>query len=136
MYAETTRVPVAQTKGEIEKLIMKHGGTAFGMLFDPPTITLMFRAQGRHVRMTLRLPDKASDQVIRARWRALLLVLKAKFESVEAKIETFEEVFLPHIVLADGSTVYQEIKPRIAEVYQSGRTVPLLPPPEASDANT
>ena len=62
------------------------------------------------------------------RWRALLLVVKAKLEAVEAEIATFEEEFLPHIVLPNGRTVGEMALPEIERAYQGGRTPALLLP--------
>ena len=61
------------------------------------------------------------DQAKRQRGRALLLVIKAKLESVESGIETLEQAFLAHVVMADGKTVHERIAEPIALEYQSGR---------------
>lgn len=63
------------------------------------------------------------------RWRTLLLCLKAKLESVESGIETFEDAFLAQIVMPDGGTVAEHVRPRIAEAYAANTMQPLLPPP-------
>lgn len=65
-------------------------------------------------------------QAERQRWRALFLVIKAKLESVESRIATFEEEFLAHIVLPDDRTVADHIVPRIAQVYEMQDTRRLL----------
>jgi hypothetical protein len=57
----------------------------------------------------------------RARWRALLLVIKAKLESVESGIATFEEEFMAQIVLPDDQTVGQWVLPEVARIYETGR---------------
>lgn len=56
----------------------------------------------------------------------MALVIKAKLEAVEAGIAAFEEEFLAHIVLPNGSTVGQFMMPQIAAVYETGRMPPLL----------
>jgi hypothetical protein len=48
--------------------------------------------------------------------------VKAKLGAVEAKIVTFEEEFLAHILLPDDTTVGQWARPQIAAAYQSGET--------------
>jgi hypothetical protein len=81
---------------------------------------VQFKIQNRIVRFVVKLPQladyakrrdrrgfaftdakkedmRAQDE--RQRWRALLLVIKAKLECVENGIATFEEEFLAHIVL-------------------------------------
>ena len=84
------------------------------------------------MRFDLPLPDGDSprdQQVQRQRWRALLFCIKAKLESVEAKIETFEEAFLAHVVLPDGKTVGEHALPAVAAIYKGGQLTPLLPAP-------
>jgi hypothetical protein len=48
---------------------------------------------------------------------------------VEAKIETFEEAFLAHVVLPDGKTVGEHALPAVAAIYKGGQLTPLLPKP-------
>jgi hypothetical protein len=62
-----------------------------------------------------------------------LLCIKAKLEAVEAKIETFEEAFLAHVVLPDGKTVGEHALPAVAAIYKGGQLSPLLPAPGASN---
>lgn len=68
------------------------------------------------------------EQACRSRWRALLLSVKAKLESVEIGISEFEEEFLAHIVdPATGRTVGEDIVPQIAKRYeQNGAPVCLI----------
>lgn len=46
----------------------------------------------------------AQEQAMREQWRAVLLVIKAKYASVDAKIESFEESFLGQLVVPDPET--------------------------------
>jgi hypothetical protein len=55
------------------------------------------------------------DKAVRQRWRALLLVIKAKLEAIEAGVSTFETEWLPYVVLPGGKTVAEHIGPQIAE---------------------
>ena len=52
-----------------------------------------------------------------------------RLESVDSKIETFEEAFLAHVVMPDGQTVAQHALPKIREVYAENKMLPLLPGP-------
>ena len=70
--------------------------------------------------------DKAWEQAQRSAWRALNLVIKAKLESVKAGIFTFEQEFLPHILLPNGQTVGEFMVPQIETAYQGGQMPPLL----------
>ena len=58
---------------------------------------------------------------VRRRWRALLLVIKAKLESVESGIETFEEAFASQIVLANGQTVGAVARASIGCISRCGQ---------------
>jgi hypothetical protein len=66
------------------------------------------------------------EQAERQKWRALLLVIKAKLECVENKIATFEEEFLAQIIMPGDKTVAEMILPQIEGAYASGRVQPLL----------
>jgi len=61
--------------------------------------------QKRLVLQTELQANKAWDQELRQRWRALLLVVKAKLEAVECGISTLEQEFLAFIVLPGDQTV-------------------------------
>lgn len=138
-YAEGTKVPIEQTKTEIERLVSKFGATAFMIASQSGHATIMFEAAERRIRFDVAVLKEKPEQNTatrntaarenRRRWRALLLCIKAKIESVDSKIETFEEAFLSHVVLPDGSTVYSAAQTAIASAYKENRMVPLLPPP-------
>lgn len=140
LYAEDTRVPVAQSRSEIEKLLERHKAKQYGTAVDYDLLQarVQFRLQDRIVRFIIGLPDPKKlgratrlDQAERQRWRALLLVIKAKLESVENTIETFEEAFLANIVLPNDQTVAEAVRPAIAAAYKGGRMPKqLLPAPD------
>lgn len=127
-YAERTRVPISQTKSEIERIVMRYGATSFvaGSSMNGGAM-ICFEASDRRVMIRTGIPE--SEQAARAKWRALLLCIKAKLESVEAGIETFEDAFLAHVVMPDGMTVSGHVRPRIHSAYKEGTMQPLLPPP-------
>src|SRR5262245_49973356 len=126
MFAQHTRVSVKQTKGDIEAVCGKYGADKFGMTIEPGRAVVMFAANNRTLRFVLPLPEGTSlkiEQDTRARWRCLLLAIKAKFETVANKIETFDEAFLAHIVVDDGATAYEKM-------------LPLLPGPKQIERKT
>jgi hypothetical protein len=144
-YAEATKVPTTQSRDEIEKTLQRYGATAFAYGWNDSLATVQFDASVRRVRIMLPLPDeeefaktpggqrrskdarrKAHAQAVRSRWRALLLIIKAKLEAVESGVTTFEEEFLPHIVLPSGETVGQNVLPKVAEAYETGQMPELL----------
>jgi hypothetical protein len=136
MYAHDTKVPVQQSQIEIQRLLDKAKAKQYGTAvdYDAKTARVQFRLHDRVIRFTVALPDAnkfRGDRYVRAerqRWRALLLVLKAKLESVESAIETFEEAFLANIVMPNDQTVADIVLAQIAESYQTGRMPRALGP--------
>jgi len=55
------------------------------------------------------------------------LVIKAKLEAVETGITTFQDEFLAHIMLPDGSTVSEFVGPQLEIAYENGEMPRLLP---------
>src|SRR5262245_35113522 len=107
-YAAYTKVPVEQSRREIERTLEKYGAKRFAYLTEADRAVLMFEAHDRRIRFDLPLPKGPTERDQRhrrERWRALLLCIKAKLEAVMSNIETFEEAFLSHVVMPDGSTV-------------------------------
>jgi hypothetical protein len=135
MYAADTSVPVAKTRSEIEMLLEKHKARQYGTAVDRNLgqARVQFLLHDRIIRFVVSLPDqkklpntKRFERAERQRWRALLLVLKAKLESVESNIETFEAAFLSQIVMPNDRTIIDLLTPIIAESYKGGRMPKLL----------
>ncbi len=148
-YAGSTTVSVNRSLDEIRSTLKRYGAGSFMFGEESDRIALMFEMEGRRVRFIVELPDrddrefthtpgrnqrrmkdaadKAYDQAVRQRFRALLLVVKAKLESVTSHIETFEEAFLAQIMLPDKTTVGQWMIPQIEKAYDNGTMPPLLP---------
>lgn len=143
-FAESTSVPIERSKAEIERLLTKYGAAKFMHGWDAHRAVVQFEMRGRLVRVTLPIPvrddpkfragrgrtaadvDRRWMQEQRRRWRALLLVIKAKLEAVESGIVTFEEDWLAHFVLPGGRTVAEHVIPEIARAYESGKAPRLL----------
>lgn len=143
-FAEATKVPVSQSRAEIERLLARHRCAQYGTMVDHELqiARVQFRAYDRIVRFELALPTQAGprphhqakrEQEERRVWRALLLVIRAKLEAVENAIASFEEEFLAHIVMPNDQTVGAAIAPLIAEAYKRGQMprALLAPAPEA-----
>ena len=152
-YAAQTDVSTDKSLAEIQATVRRYGATGFMTGWEHGEgrnqAMVQFRAAERFVRFALPLPDPdakefawtpagkrkrddegrtaAWEQACRQRWRALALAIKAKLEAVEAGIATFEEEFLAHIVLPDGSTVGGHVLPRIQRAYLDGGMPKLLP---------
>jgi hypothetical protein len=131
-FAEGTTVAVSKTRGQIEELAAKHGATRFASGWTEKGAAINFVCRGRLLRFVLPVPDReeiarelrkrrrsfptakmiddAAAAEERRRWRALLLVIKGRFESAEDGIETFDEAFLAHIVTADNMTIIEHLQ--------------------------
>ena len=146
-YASQTSVSVSKSQFEIKELVTKYGADAFQLGETHDRAAIMFAMNRRQVKFMLPLPDrrdkefthhsrgartedaayKSWDQACRSRWRALLLCIKAKLEAVKVGITEFDDEFMAHIVMPDGQTVGQHIKPQISTAYETGNMPPLLP---------
>lgn len=148
-YAKKTTVGTDRTRLEIERILIRYGATQFASGWKGSQAVIGFRMNEKIIRFLLPLPEKNSseftetdsgrarrsegliaqawEQGCRQRWRALLLAIKAKLEAVECQITTFEEEFLPYIVMPDGKTVAEHTLKTIESAYQTGRAVALLP---------
>jgi hypothetical protein len=129
-FAEATKVPVVQTRAEIERLLGRHKAAQFGTAVDHDILQarVQFRLHDRIVRFTVALPDPKKygraerlEQQERQKWRALLLVIKAKLEAVENQIASFEEEFLGYIVMPNDMTMAELAKPLVGLAYKTGR---------------
>ena len=62
------------------------------------------------------------------------MIVKAKLEAVASGVSILDDEFMAHIVMPDGRTVSEHVRPRIAEAYESGDTPALLPSPGKAGA--
>ena len=158
-FASKTTVSPERSRGEIESTLRRYGAEEFMYGWRDGVGVIAFRLRGLPVRMTLPLPrledfehtehqtaygtrtrkrtpaqqQSALEQAERQRWRALLLVIKAKLEAVEAGITTMEEQFLANMVLPSNATVSEEMLPRLHEAVELGQLPPMLPLPTLTD---
>lgn len=135
-FAADTAVPSSKSKVELDLLLAKHGATQRGVFEEAERGVVIFAMQGRSIRLTVKLPKLAgldpralakAEQETRAAWRRVLLITKAKLEIVLESGGSIETEFLANILLPDGRTVHDLLKPQLAESYQSGKMPPLLP---------
>ncbi|HZV56134.1 MAG TPA: hypothetical protein VFF89_00535 [Sphingobium sp.] len=118
-YAETTKVPLEQSIAEIIGMLRRAGAEQLGQFHDRDRFVIMFTLGDRQMKFTVPLvmnyegPEKGGNgrKIDQAAWleqrnrqkgRALMLVIKAKLESVESGVETFEQAFLANIVTVGG----------------------------------
>jgi len=123
-YAEGTKVTVDSSRGEITGILTKHGVKRQGWMGDEGGDQLMFELGGGSYRLNIRKPTMAEvrelwpnaydyqaklDAEWRRRWRANVLLLKAKLEFVESGDTTLDRELLPYRLLKGGKTVEEMI---------------------------
>lgn len=147
-YAERTTVSVERSRNEIEQTLARYGAQQFMYGWSGPEAVIAFvvtveSGQKRQVRFQLPLPsrderrfthhsqgrrtavqaEKLWEQACRQRWRALLLVLKAKLEAIEVGIASFEDEFLAYTMLPDGQSVSEWLGPQMEAAYDPDKGV-------------
>lgn len=147
-FASETTVSPERTLAEIQETLKRYKANKFGFMQDEDQVAIAFEMTGRRVRFIVPLPDRNDPQFVqkagnqhgkvgsfsegryeqatRQRWRALLLTIKAKLESVESGIETVEEAFMAQLVLPSGQTMGEWAVPHIAAAYRDNQMPPLL----------
>lgn len=142
-FAKGTTVTVAKSRAEIEHMLSKYGVSKFQSGWQEEQAAVLFEKNNRRIRFTLHLPTEAEfaktskrfrpaaamrtacEAEHRRLWRALALVIKAKLESVESGIESFENAFLANIIVpGDNKTIGEWAAPRIAAAYERGANMP------------
>jgi hypothetical protein len=149
-YAQDTSVSVAKSRGEIEDMVQRAGGTRFASMYENTRAVVMFELADRRIMFELPLPSREAfatrqvrsrtvpvdaarqqrdwEQACRAKWRALALTIKAKLISVESKVESFEEAFLAHIVVAGADGKAKRFADFAVKAIQQSYTGKPLPP--------
>lgn len=150
-YAADTSVSVERSKAQIEQLLSRYGADRFQSGWDAQkgVAVVMFEFGQRLIRFQLQFPSRDSDEIAltptgkerapgqvekaweqaqRQRWRALLLTIKAKLESIESGITDFDSEFLAHLVLPNGETVGENLVPKIQTAIEAKQTPRLLLP--------
>lgn len=148
-YAQNTTVSTDKSVSEIRNVLKRYGATGFAFMEDPGCAQIAFEMKGRRVRFKVPMPDPAQhaevrvsqyrkrkrtpeelrvslDKVTKQLYRALLLVVKAKLESVESGIETFDQAFMAHLILPSGQTVSEWMDPQRNQIWLNGKMPPLL----------
>jgi hypothetical protein len=143
-YAAGTKVPVGQSRAELERVLERYGADTFSYGQDGERAIVAFRANGRHVKF--ELPPADVDR-LRALDRPLLAVgptarpraahpravarARARREGearsgrgghrvVRAGVHALPDA-------ADGTTAGEFLLPQVAEAYETGEMPSLLP---------
>jgi hypothetical protein len=112
-YASGTKVSVLQTQGEIVGELARLGVSEYAFVHMGGSPSIAFKRGPVSYRLTVKMPDDASEQHQRSLWRSLGLVVKAKRVAIEEGVVTFEEEFMPQIVGTGGLTLAERILPKI-----------------------
>ncbi len=147
-YAEHTKSNVDASRNDIEKTLKRYGAKSFAYATQEDKALIMFEFNGKRIRFILNLPDinerrfthtpargtrrtetaqyQEWEQACRQKWRALLLVIKAKLEAVDSGISIFEEEFMANIVLPNNKTVGEYILPQVDRCYIDNSLPPMI----------
>jgi hypothetical protein len=131
-FAEGTTVTVESSRGEITGILTKHGVQRMAWSSEPEGDTLQFELAGHVYRFRIPRPtveevradyrasgrdwsrvyDPAAKVAAewRRRWRANVLLLKAKLEFAEGEASTVTRELMPYAVLVDGRTLEDAIQ--------------------------
>ena len=130
-FAEGTTVGVDSSRGEITGILTKHGVQRMAWASEPegdqltfelgghrylfriarPTVDdlrAQYRADGRDWSRVLDSQAKVAAEW-RRRWRANVLLLKAKLEFAEGEASTVMRELMPYALLRDGRTLEEAI---------------------------
>jgi hypothetical protein len=146
-YAANTEVSSTKSRDEIERTLTRYGADQFMYGWQEDGVLIAFRMNARQIKFILPMPSRGErqfthhaqgprtaaaaanqyEQATRQRWRALLLIIKAKLEAIESGISIFEDEFLANVLLPDGATVGEWMRPQVEQVYRLGTMPPMLP---------
>jgi hypothetical protein len=130
MAYESTEVGVSKSQDGIRKMIYSHKGTGVMLLSQPPRegfeamVTIEKLAYHLRIMATCRSGPKPGykftqsgiEQEERRVWRVLYWHLKAMLEAADSGVIDIRDVIMPYVVMRDGRTLSEHIKPRMEEL--------------------
>lgn len=155
-FASDTNVTPERTQGEIVEILKRYKATDYMTGWTQGRALVAFRLKDIGIRYLVPMPDpqarefardardnvrkpehriKHWEQACRQRWRALLLIIKAKLEAIASGISSIEEEFLANVVTPHGPTIGQMIIPQLPEIRKGGEVnlLPALPAPKPQE---
>ena len=149
-YASGTGVSIERSRAELEALLSRHGATAFSYARSETLgkVGIQFELKGYLVRYEIAIPtakdadmrlssmgrlrtpkqiENAVAKELRRRWRALVLIVRAKLVAIEDGISTMEREFMPSFVLPDDRTLEEVLAPNLQKMVGSGEISALMP---------
>lgn len=136
-----------KSRAELETLLRKAGATGFVSGWDDERglDAITCRIHGRMLRFVISRPDPADFATTdagytrgvkaqrtaataehRRRWRAQVLIAKAKLEMIGSGLSTIDAEFMAHLLLPDGRTMGETMIPQIEDMYETGDPPRLL----------
>lgn len=137
-YAQGTTVPVDRSRGDISGILAAHGVTRQGWASEPEGDTLQFELAGYQYKLRIPKPTLAEikaehpdaysnfsftaavEKEWMRRWRANVLLLKAKLEFADDDASTVVRELMPFALLKDGRTLEEAV------LGVGGTALPLL----------
>jgi len=144
-YGQRTNVTIERSRAELEELLRRYGATELLSGWTPRQAFVGFTMAHRSVKLSAPMPDRAEfastgkrrrtekqidaahEQAQRQRWRALVLVVRAKLEAVDIGLSSIEDEFMADLVLPGGATFGHVMRERLDRVLAEGTTPKLLP---------
>lgn len=124
-FAEGTSVAIDKSRAEVETLLERHGASHVAIMRSPEESIVVFQIGVLRVRRAVQVPTQGSaearDREHRRRWRALVLILKAKLEMITGGESTMEREFLADMMLPNGETVESEFLPKLLQALQANK---------------
>jgi len=132
-YAENTTVPVSRSQAELLRILEKHGCDDIVQANSKgrQKLIIQFSYEGIPCRLALPIPspqeerfhlhgsgwklsateaEKKYQKELRRIWRCLVLIVKARFEELDAELFSAQEVLAPWLVLPCGATVGEALR--------------------------
>lgn len=128
LYAEGTTTSVESSRAEIAGILAKHGVLRQGFISEPEGDTLQFELDGHQFRLTIARPSMDEvkqvyahlyspqvdwpaklDAEWRRRWRANVLLLKAKLEFADGVTSTVTDELMPYMLVSPSTTLREAI---------------------------
>lgn len=122
-YAVATKVTVSNSRSAIEAMLRKAGATRIITMDERLESVVAFELAERLIKIHVPIAGDISDQRRRSLWRSLHLIIRAKLEAVAEKVTTVEQEFLAHVVMPEGQTVGEWIRPQLAIAYKHDQGV-------------
>jgi len=103
-----------RSKGHIEAVVGRYDGCVWHGIVEENRRALINFQRGRtYVRIVVPIP--LNEQEERSMWRAMLEGVQGNLEMVARRAITFEQAFYAHIVLPDGTTMFERTKHLLIE---------------------